>query len=163
MTKLFAFMIVVCGLMPTVVQAAAGMMEGGPGCGLGAVLWADSISKKHIMQQSFIVTTNLTGLQTFGISSGTSGCTNDGVFVWNERANVFVAAHVDDLLQEMAQGSGEHLQALATLLEVEESDRLEIFLSLQQRSAELLSSHETTSRSILENFEAARKEVVHLQ
>ena len=100
------------------VHAAVGTMEGGPGCGLGAMLWADSIAKKHILQQASIATTNLTGFQTFAISSATSGCTNDGVLVRNETINVFVGANFDDLLQEMAQGSGEHLIALATLVGV---------------------------------------------
>jgi len=68
---------------------AAGTMETGPGCGLGAMLWADSAAKKHIVQQALIATTNGTGMQTFAISSGTSGCTNDGVIVQNEKVNVF--------------------------------------------------------------------------
>lgn len=155
MTKTFTFVILALLYVPTAVQAAAGVMEGGPGCGLGALLWADSISKKHIMQQSFIVTTNLTGLQTFGISSGTSGCTNDGVIVWNERAHVFVATHIDDLLQEMAQGSGEHVSALASLLGVPASDHAALFVLLQQDSPELLSSPETLPQSILLRFHAA--------
>lgn len=103
---------------PSGPYAAVGTMEGGPGCGLGAMLWADSIAKKHILQQASIATTNLTGFQTFAISSATSGCTNDGVLVQNETINTFVGANFDDLLQEMAQGSGEHLTAFATLVGV---------------------------------------------
>ena len=154
MRKIWMPVLVALSCLPTVVQAAAGVMEGGPGCGLGAQLWADSISKKHIMQQSFIVTTNLTGFQTFGITSGTSGCTNDGVFARNENINVFVAMHVDDLLQEMAQGSGEHLMALAALAGVPEGDRSALFLRLQARSATLISA-DTTPQALIKSFSDA--------
>jgi hypothetical protein len=154
MRKIWMPVIIALCCLPTVAQAAAGVMEGGPGCGLGALLWADSISKKHIMQQSFIVTTNLTGFQTFGITSGTSGCTNDGVFARNESINVFVGMHVDDLMQEMAQGSGEHLIALATLAGVPEGDRAALFLRLQARSATVISA-DTTPQAIIKIFSDA--------
>ena len=160
MRKLCMSVIVALCCWPTVAQAAAGVMEGGPGCGLGAILWADSLSKKHIMQQSFIVTTNLTGFQTFGITSGTSGCTNDGVFARNENINVFVGMHVDDLLQEMAQGSGEHLMALAALARVPEADRSRLFLLLQARSGTLLSTTDMTPQSIIKSFSDASAESI---
>jgi hypothetical protein len=67
-----------------------------------------------------MVTTNgIFGSQTFGISSGTSGCTNDGLIMKNKHINLAKNAS-DNLAQEMAQGQGEHLAFLATLLGVPE-------------------------------------------
>ena len=51
--------------------------------------------------------------QTFAISSGTSGCTNDGQVWASEKVNVFTALNFDNLSQEMAQGQGEHLTSLS--------------------------------------------------
>lgn len=137
--------------VPAGVHAAAGAMEGGPGCGLGAMLWADSISKKHIMQQAFIVTTNLTGFQTFGITSGTSGCTNDGVIAQKERVNIFVGINFDDLTQEMAQGSGEHLVALATLIGIPTDLQPPFFLILQEHYALVVPRENATPMSLLQH------------
>ncbi|HET7057215.1 MAG TPA: DUF3015 family protein [Nitrospiraceae bacterium] len=141
---LAAMAIMAACALPSSLHAAAGTMEGGPGCGLGAMLWADSTSKKHILQQSSIATTNLTGFQTFAITSATSGCTNDGVVARNETIDVFVGANFDDLLQDMAQGSGEHLTALATLLGIPTHLHPPFFL-LSQEHYPLLLPHDNAS------------------
>ena len=39
---------------------------------------ADYTNQKNIAPQVMMATTNGTGMNTFAISSGTSGCTNDG-------------------------------------------------------------------------------------
>lgn len=122
---------------------AAGTMETGPGCGLGAMLWADSAAKKHIVQQALIATTNGTGMQTFAISSGTSGCTNDGVIVQNEEVNVFTGINFENLSQEMAQGSGEHLVSLASLLGVPAELQPQFFLLVQEQYNRIVGSQLT--------------------
>ena len=132
-------------LCSPVAAANAGTMESGPGCGLGAMMWADSAAKKHILQQSMIATTNATGMQTFAISSGTSGCTNDGVVVQREKVNVFAGINFQNLTQEMAQGQGEHLASLATLMGVPEESQPEFFSLAQDNYAKILRSSEATS------------------
>jgi len=149
-----------CSWAPS-VYAAVGAMEGGPGCGLGAMLWADSIAKKHILQQASIATTNLTGFQTFAISSATSGCTNDGVLVRNETVNTFVGANFDDLLQEMAQGSGEHLTALATLVGVPAHLHQPFFLRAQEHYVFLVPRDHATPVSLLRHLYEAMDHTVN--
>ena len=85
----------------------------GPGCGLGKILWADNIHQKNIAPQVMMATTNGTGMNTFAISSGTSGCTNDGKIMSEHKTTVFTAANFENLSQDMAQGRGEHLASLA--------------------------------------------------
>src|SRR5688572_32626009 len=89
---LFAAMLIACS--PIAAHAAAGVMESGPGCGLGAMLWADSASKKHIIQQSLIATTNGTGMQTFAITSGTSGCTTIAALLKKKGAIVLAVTNL---------------------------------------------------------------------
>lgn len=144
---LFAAVLIACS--PIAAQAAAGTMESGPGCGLGAMMWADSAAKKHILQQSMIATTNGTGMQTFAISSGTSGCTNDGVIVQNERVNVFAGINFDNLTQEMAQGSGEHLSSLATLMGVPEDLQPQFFALVQEHYDAILQAQNATPVTML--------------
>ena len=108
--------LIACSLL--VLQAAgvgaAGNPDNGPGCGLGKLAWMDYGGQKQIAPQVMMATTNGTfGSQTFGISSGTSGCTNDGVIIKNKHLNMASRAF-ESLAEEMAQGRSEHLASLAT-------------------------------------------------
>jgi hypothetical protein len=121
-----------------------------PGCGLGKMVWDGSAGQKHIIQQVLGSTTNGTfGSQTFGISFGTSGCTNDGVIVQNEQVNVFAQANFDSLSQEMAQGRGEHLASLATLLGVPAEQQPAFFAMTQEKYTTLIRSGEATPVAML--------------
>lgn len=77
---------------------AYGNPDTGPGCGLGKLAWADFKREKDIAPQVLMATANGTfWSQTFGISFGTSGCTNDGK-VWAERKiEVFMSATFDNV------------------------------------------------------------------
>ena len=117
----------------------------GPGCGLGKLAWSDYPHQKNIAPQVMMATTNGTfGSQTFGISSGTSGCTNDGVIMAEHKANVFVAANYDNLAQEMAQGGGEHLASLAELMGVPAENLPGFFAVAQVQYPKLIQSGERT-------------------
>lgn len=129
-------------------QAAAVLAanpDTGPGCGLGKLAWSDFKNQKNIAPQVLMATTNGTfGSNTFGISSGTSGCTNDGQ-VWAEhKVNVFAAINLDNLSQEMAQGRGEHLASLATLMGVPAEHQTEFFAMTQEKYTSLIQSGEAS-------------------
>ena len=86
------------------------------GCGLGSQIIKDDSSAVMLALQA---TTNGTlGNQTFGITSGTSGC-KKAQLVLNERAAEFVAANMDQLSREIAIGNGESVETLAELLNIE--------------------------------------------
>ena len=110
----------------------------GPGCGLGKLLWSDYKHQKNIAPQVMMVTTNGTGMNTFAISSGTSGCTNDGKVMAEYSATVFTAANFENLSQEMAQGRGEHLTSLATLMGVPANHQSEFFAMTQNQYTTLI-------------------------
>ena len=101
--------------------AMAANPDTGPGCGLGKLAWGDYKGQKEIAPQVMMATTNGTfGSQTFGISSGTSGCTNDGKIMGEHKTTMFASLNFDALTAEMAQGQGEHLASLATLMGIPE-------------------------------------------
>ena len=116
----------------------------GPGCGLGKILWADHAHQKNIAPQVMMATTNGTGMNTFAISSGTSGCTNDGKIMAEHKATVFTAANFENLSQDMAQGRGEHLASLATLVGVPANHQGEFFAMTQERYTSLLKTGEAS-------------------
>ncbi len=142
-----AVMFFICG---TTGLALAAHPDNGSGCGLGKLAWNDYPDQQSIGAQVLMATTNMTSFsQTFGISSGTSGCTNDGTIFASEKVNVFAAVNFDNISQEMAQGQGEHLTSLATLMDIP-ADQHEIFFAMAQK-------HYTT---LIQGDEASPKTVI---
>jgi hypothetical protein len=137
------------------VMGMSGMALGahdntGPGCGLGQLAWADHPNKENIAPQVMMATTNGTfGAQTFGISSGTSGCTNDGKVWASEKVNVFTAMNFDNLSQEMAQGQGEHLTSLATLMGIPEENHQDFFAMTQENYTTLVQAGKTSPKAVV--------------
>lgn len=129
---------------------AAPNPDNGPGCGLGKLAWSDYSHQKHIAPQVLMATTNGTfGSQTFGISSGTSGCTNDGQIAQNEKVNVFAAINFDNLSQEMAQGQGEHLTSLASLMGIPADQHPAFFSMTQEKYTSLVQAGETSPKAVV--------------
>jgi hypothetical protein len=90
---------------------------GRAGCGLGSI-----IIKDNGIMQIFAATTNGTsGNQTFGITSGTSNCVEDGVVTANREQEAFVEENMAYLRRDMATGGGEYLAAFGDLLGCEET------------------------------------------
>lgn len=133
---------------------AAGAWGDGPGCGLGQMVFTSQ--PKAIAHQVLGATTNGTfGAQTFGISTGTSGCTNNGQIVKNEQVNVFASINFENLSQEMAQGQGEHLASLATLLGISAEDQPAFFSLAQERYAALITAGEQAPVAMLTALQGA--------
>jgi hypothetical protein len=136
--------------IPMSSAQAAVNNDSGPGCGLGTMLWKDSGHSKGILPQTLQETTNgIFGNQSFGITSGTLGCTNDGVVKNDQKVNVFASVNLDNLSQEMAQGRGEHLSALASLIGVPADRQVDFFAMTQEKYTSLFKSETTTSNEML--------------
>lgn len=125
--------------------AMAGNPDTGPGCGLGKLAWNDYKGQKEIAPQVLMATTNGTfGSQTFGISTGTSGCTNDGKIMAEQKTTVFASLNFEALSAEMAQGQGEHLASLASLMGVPAENQPAFFAMTQERYTSLVKSGEAS-------------------
>jgi hypothetical protein len=151
MTKRFA--VLQLAIMFSLFQAAtvfAANSDNGPGCGLGKLAWGDFKGQKQIAPQVMMATTNGTfGSQTFGISFGTSGCTNNGVIMQTQLVNAFASATFENLQHEMAQGHGEHLASLATLMGIPADHQAEFFALTQEKYTSLVQSGDTTAVAML--------------
>ncbi|HYL89772.1 MAG TPA: DUF3015 family protein [Burkholderiales bacterium] len=90
-------------------------------CGWGSKLFE---GQSGVAPQVLAITTNgATGSDTFGITSGTSGCTQDGTVKSSWKTALFIDGNKDKLARDMSVGSGEALDSLAHLLGVTEQDR----------------------------------------
>jgi hypothetical protein len=157
MTKKMAM--VSAAVMFASFQAAAAMAanpDNGPGCGLGKLAWADYKEQKSIGPQVLMATTNGTfGSNTFGISSGTSGCTNDGTVFAEQKVNLFAEMNFENLSQEMAQGRGEHLTSLAVLMGIPAEHQAEFFALTQERYTTLVQAGETSPVAMIKALNEA--------
>jgi Protein of unknown function (DUF3015) len=134
---------VLFGMQAGLVMAAN--PDTGPGCGLGKLAWSDYSHQKNIAPQVLMATTNGTfGSQTFGISTGTSGCTNDGKVMAEQKTTLFAELNFENLSQEMAQGQGEHLASLATLMGVPTEQQTAFFAMTQERYISLVKAGEAS-------------------
>ena len=149
--KPWAFVLTFFLVMGTAGMALGAHDNQGPGCGLGKLAWSDHADKSHnIAPQVMMATTNGTfGSQTFGISSGTSGCSNDGKVWASEKVNVFTALNFDNLSQEMAQGQGEHLTSLATLMGIPQEHHQEFFAMTQEKYTSFVEAGENSPKAVV--------------
>jgi Protein of unknown function (DUF3015) len=120
------------------IALAAGTPDTGPGCGLGKLAWQNYPNAKTKGAQIMMATTNGSfGTQTFGMSTGTMGCSDDGRWWAEQKATMFAELNTEALAQEMAQGRGEHLASMATLLGVPQQQHRAFFAMAQERYATL--------------------------
>lgn len=84
------------------------------GCGLGHLLFS---GQSGMIPNILAATTNGSfGSQTFGITTGTSGCSTSDTAYNQTQQEKFVSANMDKLSTQMAQGSGEYVSAMAELM-----------------------------------------------
>jgi hypothetical protein len=142
MKKIVLVLCLTAAFMVSGVAMAGGYKSAG--CGLGSL-----VIKDDGIIQIFAATTNGTfGSQTFGITSGTSNCAGSGGFVKNEaEQEMYVSSNLDSISQEAAQGSGEHLNALATLIGCDKAAAPQFSAALQKNFRTI--SSEKSSESLL--------------
>ena len=90
-------------------------------CGWGSKVFE---GQKGVLPQILAATTNGTsGNQTFGISFGTSGCTQDGVVSSTWKTAMYIDGNRFALARDAAAGQGESLDALVAVMAVKDADR----------------------------------------
>lgn len=133
--------------LPTMVFAKGGNHPMS-GCGLGYVLFGNTDNSK--LMQLFAATTNWTSAnQTFGITSGTSGCTEDGAVKFVKEAELYAEVNLDTLRREMAAGSGESVQTFASLLGASDIHRDVVVALMKSNYSTLFPNSNTTSTDLL--------------
>ncbi len=113
---------IVIAALATVAAASSMAAANNVGsCGLGSKLFE---GKSGLVPQVAAVTTNGTsGNQTFGITSGTLGCTQDGVVTSNWKVSMYIDGNRVALARDAAAGQGESLDTLVSVMGVKADDR----------------------------------------
>lgn len=101
----------------------------------------------------FFSTTGETTEKWFG---KTASLTEDGLVKKEALVQLFLDSNWTSLMQEFAQGRGEYLTSLASLLEVPPADHASFFAMAQQHYAELSSKGEVYPQDMLQLLEQSR-------
>lgn len=121
-----------------------------PMAGCGLVYAAGLRDNKTFPQIVGSLFNNFYGTQTFGITSGTSGCTEQGLTAKALEPMVYVELNIQDLRKEIAAGQGEYLAGFANILGVKPEMRETFFALLQANFAAIFSSEDSTPAEMLE-------------
>lgn len=124
------------------------------GCGLVYNLSSDAKTNKSKLWQ--IISGAVNGLwfnQAFSISSGTSGCTEEGLVKAGREKVLYVEANYRSLSKELAAGQGEFASALASVMGCKK-ESVPAFLSFSQaRYEKLFPGADATPVQMLETLE----------
>jgi hypothetical protein len=114
------------------------------GCGLGSMIFGD---QKGAIQILAATTNGTFGSQTFGISSGTSNCVENGSTA--RGARTFIEGNREALAKDAARGSGETIVALSAMAGCK--DAKAVGATLQKRFAQLFPGEKTPVEQVSEN------------
>jgi len=126
---------------------------GDAGCGLGGELIK---SNTKLAQLGATFLNGISGNQTFGISSGTSGCTASGLVQNDKQIQYFVEVNQEELTREMAQGHGEKMTTLAALNGCTTVEQINAFNTKAQTSFKaIVPAAKTTAVDFVNNMKSA--------
>ncbi|BCG22935.1 DUF3015 domain-containing protein [Pseudomonas sp. No.21] len=139
----------IVGLLSVGSVAAHADAAGGNGCGWGNMLFD---GQRGFAPHFLATTTNGTsGNATFGMTSGTNGCDVNAKIGYGGRSMLAMNGMLDNIAEDMAQGQGEALDAYATLLGVEQSDRAHFAKVAQENFSTIFSAPDVTGEQVLAN------------
>ncbi len=128
---------------------AVAVSPGGPNCGWGNMLFA---GQSGIVYHFLALTTNGTsGNATFGMTSGTNGCSTDGTLTYGGKA--MVQAMLDEFSEDVAVGEGDALTAVAVAIGVAEEDRPAFAQLTHDNFATLFPSESVTAEEVIASLE----------
>ncbi|MEY4730825.1 MAG: hypothetical protein RL020_1983 [Pseudomonadota bacterium] len=143
--------IIVAALLTLASSAVMAAGENNVGsCGWGSKVFD---GQSGVFPQVLAATTNgSTGNQTFGITFGTSGCTQDGMIKSNYKTAMFIDGNKDKLAQDMSKGNGETLVSLAKLIGVSDSDKAAFFRATKENFAQIYATETASADQVAANL-----------
>jgi hypothetical protein len=141
-------------LMIAVLMGTSGLAfaeaPGGPNCGWGNMLLdGQSGLGSHIIAS---ITNGSTGNATFGMTTGTNGCSSNGTLTYGGKS--LIGAVMDEFSEDVARGDGEALTAVAVSMGVSEADRPLFKQLMHDNFAQLFPAADVTAEQVSERVVA---------
>ena len=142
-------------LLATLVISAASsqamaVAPGGPDCGWGNMLFQGQSGLLYHTLASY--TNGTTYNATFGMTSGTNGCSTSGTLTYGGSSMVDISSLMDEFSEDIARGEGEVLSAFVVSIGVEMQDREAFKKELHNNFAEIFTSADVTAEEVVENI-----------
>ncbi len=125
------------------------------GNNIGTCGWGSKVfdGQSGIAPQVLAATTNGTfGNQTFGITFGTSGCTQDGAVSSSWKTAAFIDGNKAKLARDMSRGKGETLDALAKVMGVADADKAHFYTTTKQNFDRIFPSDQADTQAVLDGL-----------
>jgi hypothetical protein len=145
---------IVAGLVLVSVSSVANAgAAGGDGCGWGNMLFeGQSGPAPHILG----ATTNATsGNNTFGMTSGTNGCTTSGKLSYGGKS--VVSSIMGEFSEDVARGEGDALNTVAVVYGVEQADRATFAKVMHENFNVIFPNENVTADEMMASIESVMK------
>lgn len=142
-------------LVTVALMASAGQVmaeaAGGNNCGWGQMLFeGKSGTPIHVLA---ITTNGSTGNNTFGVSSGTNGCSGRGVLAYGGKEWMGAEmTFLNEFIEDSAKGQGDALTAVAVNIGISAEDRPAFAQAMHNNFDEIFTSESVTGEEIIANM-----------
>lgn len=153
MRKLHGKKIIGILALSTLPSLAFAVAPGGPNCGWGNMMFEGQSGMGSHLAASF--TNGTTGNATFGMTSGTNGCSTNGTLTYGGTS--LATLILDEFSEDVARGQGEALDAVALSIGIAPEDR-SAFAELTHDNFSTLFPHANiTAQEVMESINALMK------
>ena len=126
---------------------------GGSGCGWGQALFTgQSGTATHVLAG---ITNASTGNNTFGMTTGTNGCTTNGTLSYGGQS--VVSSIMNEFSEDVARGEGDALDTVAIVYGVEANDRDTFAKVMHENFTTLFPSEDVTAEEMMSSIEDLMK------
>jgi len=147
------FVMSACCVIALFGMSAAFAGEKAGGCGIGKEIMAGKTGLGSNLVAAIL--NNILIPNTFFMSTGILGCDTTKAVMNEQQGETFVASNMDTLAVEMAQGNGDHLSSLASMLGVADEDKPAFFTLAKDQYEPLFSTAEASPSEVLSTFNTA--------
>ena len=135
--------IILAAVLAAASTTAMADAAGGPGCGWGNML----LEGKSGLPVHLVATlvNGTSGNATFGMTTGTNGCSVNGKLSYSGKSLVMAPGMMDEIAANAAVGEGDALTALAVVLGIQPEDRAAFAKLAQQNFSTLFPGADVTS------------------
>ncbi|MCP5210969.1 MAG: DUF3015 domain-containing protein [Hahellaceae bacterium] len=120
---------------------------GGPNCGWGNMLMqGQSGLPMHFLAST---TNGTSGNATFGMTTGTNGCSVKGTLTYGGKSMLDLSSIMDEFSNDVARGHGDALTTVAVSLHVPVEDRQHFSAVMQDNFSTIFPSADVTAEDVM--------------
>jgi len=133
-------------------STAMAVAPGGSGCGWGNMLFEGDSGATHFIAST---TNGTSGNKTFGMTTGTNGCSTSGTLTYGGKS--MVSSIMGEFSEDVARGEGDALDTVAVIYGVDKQDRDTFAKVMHKNFATIFPSENVTADDMMASIEKVMK------